>query len=134
MSSDRIVTPTGRLVFEDKLKGSAEEFVTKMQAAMDRFKSHEYGEGRRYFVLTGDYAQLELYVLAAMMHESKNGVVLDLEGSGSMPGFADPIMMLRQSGGQVVEAIKPAVKQNGRSAAYLSLDPTKRHRGPHRGR
>lgn len=141
MSLDRIVTPTGRLVFEDKLKGSAEEFRRqaeafreKMQEAMDRFKSHEDGEGRRYFVLKGDYSQLELYALAAMMHESKNGVVLDFEGSGSIPGFADPIMMLRQSGGQIAEAIKPAVKQNGRSASYLAHDPSKRHRGPRRGR
>lgn len=137
MSSDRIITPTGRLVFEDKLKPSAEEFRRqaeqfreKMQEAMDRFKSHEDGEGRRYFVLTGDYSQLELYALAAMMHESKNGVVLDFEGSGSMPGIADPLMMLRQSGGQIAEVVakKPAVKQNGRSAAYLAHDPTKKAR------
>lgn len=144
MSLDRIVTPTGRLVFEDKLKGSAEEFRRqaeafreKMQEAMDRFKSHEDGEGRRYFVLTGDYSQLELYALAAMMHESKNGVVLHFEGSGSIPGFAlhPPCELLfRQSGGQIAEAIKPAVKQNGRSASYLAHDPSKRHRGPRRGR
>lgn len=137
MSSDRIITPTGRLVFEDKLKGSAEEFQHKMQEAMDRFKSHEDGEGRRYFVLTGDYSQLELYVLAAMMHESKSGVVLDFEGSGSMPGFLDEMTIFRQSGGQIAEAIQPkqpATKQNGRSAAYLAHDPSKRHRGPRRGR
>lgn len=134
MSSDRIITPTGRLVFEDKLKGSAEEFMTKMQAAMDRFKPHEDGEGRRYFVLTGDYSQLELYALAAMMHESKSCVVLDFEGSGSMPGFLDEMTIFRQSGGQIAEAIQPAVKQNGRSASYLAHDPSKRHRGPRRGR
>lgn len=130
MSSDRIITPTGRLVFEDKLKCSAEEFMAKMQEAMDRFKSHEDGEGRRYFVLTGDYSQLELYALAAMMHESKNGVVLDLEGSGSMPGFLDEGVLFKPT----IPPKRPAVKQNGRSAAYLALDPTKRHRGPRRGR
>jgi hypothetical protein len=119
MSSDRIITPTGRLVFEDK-----------MQEAMDRFKPHEDGEGRRYFVLTGDYSQIELYVLAAMMYEAKGPLVLDFEGSGSIPGFADPFTLLRQSGGQIAEVMekKPAVKQNGRSAAYLQHDPTKRHR------
>lgn len=144
MSTDRITTPTGRLVWDDPLKRGAEEFRRqaeafreKMQEAMDRFKSHEDGEGRRYFVLTGDYSQLELYALAAMMHESKRGVVLDFEGSGSMPGFADPFTLLRQSGGQVIEAIQPkhpTVKQNGRSAAYLRHDPSKRHKGPLRGR
>ena len=137
MSSDRIITPTGRLVWDDPLKGSAEEFMAKMQEAMDRFKPHEDGEGRRYFVLTGDYSQLELYALAAMMHESKNGVVLDFEGSGSIPGFADPFTLFRQSGGQIAAAIQPkerATKQNGRSAAYLAHDPSKRHRGPRRGR
>lgn len=144
MSSDRIITPTGRLVWDDPLKGSAEEFRRqaeafqhKMQEAMDRFKSHEDGAGRRYFVLTGDYSQLELYALAAMMHETKGPLVLDFEGSGSMPGFADPFTLLRQSGGQIAESIQPkqpATKQNGRSAAYLAHDPSKRHRGPRRGR
>ncbi|TXH57006.1 MAG: hypothetical protein E6Q97_05315 [Desulfurellales bacterium] len=137
MSSDRIITPTGRLVFEDRLKGSAEEFRRqaeafreKMQEAMDRFKSHEDGEGRRCFVLTGDYSQLELYALAAMMHESKGPLVLDFEGSGSMPGFWDEITLFRQNGGQIAEAIQPkqpTIKQNGRSAAYLAHDPTKKH-------
>jgi hypothetical protein len=124
-------------VFEDKLKGSVEEFRRqaeafreKTQEAMDRFKSHEDGEGRRYFVLTGDYSQLELYALAAMMHESKGPLVLDFEGSGSIPGFADPFTLLRQSGGQIAEAVQPAVKHNGRSAAYLQHDRTKRQGRP----
>lgn len=141
MSSDRVITPTGRLVWDDPLakgreefKRQAEAFREKMQEAMDRFKTHEDGQGRRYFVLTGDYSQLEMYALAAMMHESKGGVVLDLEGSGSMPGIADPFTLLRQSGGQIAEVMakKPAVKQNGRSAAYLAHDPTKKH-GRRRG-
>lgn len=118
----------------------AQEFQRKVSEALERFADRTDSDGRRVFVLAGDYSQLEMYVLAAMMHESKRGVVLDLEGSGYMPGFDfhPPCELLfKQSGGQIIEAIQPkepATKQNGRSAAYLALDPTKNTRKRRHGR
>ena len=113
------------------------EFQRKVSEALERFADRTDSDGRRVFVLTGDYSQLEMYALAAMMHESKRGVVLDLEGTGSMPGFLDEMTLFKQSGGQIIEAIQPkepATKQNGRSASYLALDPTKNTRKRRRGR
>lgn len=75
-----------------------------------------------------DYSQLELYVLAAMMHESKDGIVLDLEGSGSIAGLSEhpPCEFLYKT----IQTKERATKQNGRSATYLQHDPTKHHKGP----
>lgn len=86
--------------------------------------------GRRAAIVTGaDYGAIEMHILATMHHESSRGLVMGLSPrGGELPGIADLFTLLRQSGGQISEAlVKPAVKQNGRSAAYLAHDPTKRH-------
>lgn len=87
--------------------------------------------GRRVAIVTGtDYGAIEMHILATMHHESSRGLVMELSPrGGELPGIADPFTLLRQSGGQIAEVLakKSAVKQNGRSAAYLAHDPTKRH-------
>ncbi len=95
--------------------------------------------GRRVAIVTGtDYGAIEMHILATMHHESARGIVLDLESQGGeFPPILDCSTLFKQSAGQIAEVLerrdKP-VKQNGRSAAYLRHDPSKRHRGPRRGR
>ncbi len=77
-----------------------------------------------------DFSTLEARVLATLADKRVRGIILDLEGhSGEIYRprdiFAAPY-------GPPIVAKKPAVKQNGRSASYLDMDPTKRHKG--RGR
>lgn len=80
----------------------------------------------------GDFSVIEQYVLATLYHESAGGIHLDLPPAGEIEGF----MVYKQSAGQLADFLRtdpealdgPPVKQNGRSAAYLQHDPTKRHK------
>lgn len=85
--------------------------------------------GKRVAIVTGtDYGAIEMHILATMHHESARGIVLDLESrGGDIPGAFDIAALL-----PAIRPKQPATKQNGRSAAYLSHDPTKKH-GRRRG-
>lgn len=74
-----------------------------------------------------DFSVIEQHMLATLYHET--GTHLDLPPAGEIEGF----MVFKQSAGQIADFLRtepeaPAVKQNGRSAAYLQHDPTKKHR------
>lgn len=89
--------------------------------------------GRRVAIVTGtDYRSIEMHVLATLHHESSRGLVMELSSrGGEFPPILDESVLFKQSAGQIAEVLerreKP-VKQNGRSAAYLRHDPTKKHR------
>lgn len=88
--------------------------------------------GRRVAIVTGtDYGAIEMHILATMHHESSRGLVMELSSrGGEFPPILDESVLFKQSAGQIAEVLerreKP-VKQNGRSAAYLQHDPTKKH-------
>lgn len=102
-------------------KWDAAEFQRRLQSHLDGWAKTVPHEGRRYFVLSGDYSRLEAHLLASLIHESADPVVLDLgPGGGQIAGLFGYRFP--------VEPSAPAVKQNGRSAAYLQHDKTKQHR------
>lgn len=85
--------------------------------------------GKRVAIVTGtDYGTIEMHILATMHHESARGIVLDLGSrGGEIPGAFDLAALM-----PAIRPKQPATKQNGRSASYLSHDPTKNH-GRRRG-
>lgn len=96
-------------------------------------------------VIGTDYSSVERRVLdymhATFVHESAGGSPtprgkidlfeyddhfrINLEGSGEIDGT---FMRGAMPFDRLLQPKKPAKKQNGRSAAYLDHDPTKRHK------
>lgn len=109
-------SPTGRLVYPH---------IDRLQGMIDRFKPEADDQGRRFFVLSGDYSAIGARVLAEMIRNAPGPVVLQLgQGGGQIASVLDESCLFKP----VPKDYTPKMKQNGRSAEYLRHDRTKRTR------
>ena len=135
-------SPTGRLVFPHIEKPDHRTLTERMEEVVGRLvpweaklepDKEEPKSEVLVFHLSSDLSQIELYALGALLHESgAKQVLLDLDPRGGIL----PSMRYYAHGRQIAdmfavpECLEPEgepMKQNGRSAAYLKHDRSKRH-------
>ena len=108
-----------------------QDMLDKVATPEHRHATMERPDGTRVIFVSGDYSAIEAHALATLIHESGDPVLLDLDRYGSIPGDDRRFFPMYE---KTFVPKQPAVKQNGRSAAYLNHDRSKQHRRPKRGR